>query len=301
LSALATAVCAAPKLTAVHTFDHRHADLTAAAPRGVATRLETWASGCRIVETSAGFQFDSCEPEPARDRVEEDEVTVPATVALVRDLEETAYVVACPLLDEARLRKMEKEAEKDKKNRIPDPELEADLRDCADIEAGRTFSAEVESEEMRLVIRGRQLRMRVFRVQPKERTTSTPYKPEPSKTLPHAGPDTTTTAELNPVDEPNWTPPSEPRTLRSPVMPEPSLRNPQTAKTGLRAGRLRIECKGSSADVWIDGAYYGAAPLETPLMAGKHAVVTKQDGRERTTRVELEAGDTETVDGCGGR
>ena len=225
---------------------------------------------------------------------------MPATLALFRDLDETVYLAACPVLDERRLRRLERERKKDERERTPDPELEADLRDCRDIEAGRTFSVEVDGDEIKAVVRGRQLQLRLFRVQERARTSSTPYEAPPSRgSLGHAGPPTTSApAALNPVQEPNWAPPSEPRSLSRPRPVEASLRDPSVAKTSLRSGRLRIECSAADAEVWIDGAYMGPAPISTPLPAGRHTVLAKRGAREWSVELDLKSGRSVKVDPC---
>ena len=289
----------APHPTAIYTLDHRHAELSSSAARDLRTSLETWARGCRIVESPPLFKL-RCARAPEG---EEDSEAMPATLALVRDLDEVVYLVGCPVLDDERLRRLEREQEKEENGRTPDPELEADLRDCADVEAGRTFSVEVEDDEMRAVIRGRQLRLWVHRVQPRAKTTSTPYDaPRSRGSLGHAGPPTTSEpAPLNPVQEPNWAPPAEPRSLSRPRPVKASLREPGLARTSLKAGRLRITCGAADAEIWLDGAFMGAAPIDTPLPAGTHTVVARRGRGEWTAELELQAGESETIDPCKGR
>jgi hypothetical protein len=106
------------------------------------------------------------------------------------------------------------------------------------------------------------------------------------------------TAELNPVDEPNWKPPEEPQSLARPRSPEVSLRDPSVAKTSLAAGRVRVACSSGEAEIWIDGAFMGSAPIYAPLPAGRHEIQAKREGRDAKTDIELEAGATRTVDVC---
>ena len=306
LALVAFASCIAwaePKPTAVYTLDHRHEEVTATDPRGIRNALEGWARGCRIAEGGAIYRLE-CEPPAKRRESEEDVESLPATLALFRDLEETVYLAGCPLLDEERMRRMEREGGKPEKERTRDPELEADLRDCADIETGRTFSAEVESEELRVVVRGRQLRLTLFETQPKARTTSTPYQPAPTRgSLGHAGPPTMAETGPNPASDPNWQPPSEPQASSRPRNPDASLRDPGVAKTTLRSGRVRVECGLGAAQIWIDGAFLGFAPLDAPLPAGRHSVVAKvkKDQSDLETSFELEAGQTVRIDACAER
>jgi hypothetical protein len=300
LLASASVVWAAPHPTAVYTLDHRHGEVAADSVRGIPVALESWARGCRIVDGGALYQLD-CGPAPERRPAEDEGEALPATLALLRDLDETVYLAGCPVLDEERIKRLEREASKPAEERAPDPGLEADLRDCAEIETGRTFSVEVEGDEMRAVVRGRQLRLSIYHVQPKERRTSTPYdSPATRGSLGHAGPATTATAELNPVDEPNWAPPQEPQTLARPRSAEPSLRDPGVAKTTLRSGTLRVECTGRGAEIWVDEAFLGFAPVETPVLAGRHTVKARKAGLESAGEVELKAGERLTVDLCRG-
>jgi hypothetical protein len=303
LVAFASAAWAEPKPTAVYTLDHRHEDITADDPRGLRNALDGWARGCRIVEGGAIYRLE-CEPPAKRRESEEDIESLPATLALFRDLEETVYLAACPMLDDERIRRMERESDKSKEERAVDPELEADLADCADVETGRTFTAEVEGDEMRIVIRGRQLRLILFETQPRTRTTSTPYTPAATRgSLGHAGPPTMAETGPNPAPDPAWQPPSEPPASSRPRNPEASLRDPGVAKTSLRSGRVRVECGLGAAEVWIDGAFLGSAPLDAPLPAGRHAVVakSKKDGNELETPFELDAGQTLKIDACAER
>lgn len=294
--AVAAPLTSAPLPTAVYTLDHLHGDISVSPADEIDARLESWARGCRIVPGKPFVQLD-CAPAPEPDPEAE---ALPATLALFRDLDEQIYLVGCPLFDRERIRRLERETRKEEDERTPDPELEADLRDCADVEAGRTFSVEVEDDEMRAVIRGRQLRLNVYRLQPKEQTTSTPYEAQPTRgALGHAGPPTTSApAALNPVQEPNWAPPSEPRSLVRPKLAERSLRDPGVAATSLRSARLRVACSAAAAEIWIDGAFLGAAPIYTPLPAGLHVVTAKGREREWTAEIELEAGDGKTIDPC---
>jgi hypothetical protein len=64
-----------------------------------------------------------------------------------------------------------------------------------------------------------------------------------------------------------------------------------------------VECGLGAAEVWIDGAFLGSAPLDAPLPAGRHAVVakSKKDGNELETPFELDAGQTLKIDACAER
>ncbi|MEZ5396211.1 MAG: PEGA domain-containing protein [Bryobacterales bacterium] len=287
--------------TAVHTLDHEHEEISAAEGEGLKDALDAWAKGCNIVEGGALYELE-CKPAAhlsAATADADEQRGLPVTLALFRDLDETVYLAGCPMLDEERIRRMDRDAAKPGRERKPDPQLQADLDDCREVETGRTFSAEIDGDEMRIVLRGRQLRMTLYETQPKPRTTSTPYIPTPSKgSLGHAGPPTSAAVEPNAVEPPNWSPPEEPAALVRPRAVEPSLRNPAPAKTSLRAGRLRVTCSRGDAQIWIGGAFLGAAPIDTPLPAGRHVVVARGDGFEHTAKLEIEAGETLKIDAC---
>ena len=68
--------------------------------------------------------------------------------------------------------------------------------------------------------------------------------------------------------------------------------------TSLRTGRLRVTCSRGEAQIWIGGAFLGPAPIDAPLPAGRHVVVARGEGFEHTVKLELEAGDSRTIDAC---
>jgi hypothetical protein len=61
----------------------------------------------------------------------------------------------------------------------------------------------------------------------------------------------------------------------------------------LRTGHLTVECASRQAEILIDGAYLGACPVTTLLIAGPHTVNIQQAGKAEQVRdIEIEAGKT---------
>jgi hypothetical protein len=220
------------------------------------------------------------------------------TLVLFRDLEETVYLAGCPVSQEKAVSQDHSAQNDADKSTVPegprfDPE---DLRDCSLLEAGQTFSTQVEGDTLRIVTRGRQLALRIFTVQEKPRTTDTPYVPSPSRSLDHTGPQTRRRLEgLEPQSEPRWEPP-DPRTSSGGKPSSRELSGVPPAKTSLRTGRLTIDCASRRAFVLIDGAYVGSCPATLPLIAGPHTVVIRTPGRRDQVRdIRIEGGQTRRI------
>jgi hypothetical protein len=289
---VAKALDAAPpaKLsTAVFTLDARQRVLRETQDNPLANQLAQWAAQCRmepggaIAILACPATSDALETPTQGDPSEE----VPATLALFRDLDETIYLAGCPLVEQEPAKispsgPVEPGSEKVK------PE---DLRDCRDIAAGQTFSTEVEGEEMRIVVRGRQLAFRVFEVQEKPRTTATPYVPTPSERMPPAGPSTRSERKgLEPQNEPRWDPPQ----LSAASAGKPSeskTSDVAPARTSLGTGRVTIQCPSREFVVLIDGVYIGTCPVTTTLVAGKHTLTIRPPGKaEQVREIQVRAG-----------
>ncbi len=247
-----------------------------------------WASACRI-EPSGALAVLQCSPvaEPLGADSEESSEKTPVTMALFRDLDETIYMAACPFVEEDRGPNADAGESASKK-------LEAqDLRNCLHVEAGQTFSTEIENEMLRIVVRGRQLAFRIYRVDEKPATISTPYVPTPSRRPPDVGPATTRAPKgMEPQNEPRWEPPQ----LASASSGKPSQADSpgiEVAHTSLRTGRVTIQCASREAAVLIDGAYMGTCPLTTTLVAGPHTLTVRQPGQqEQVKEASVEAGKT---------
>ena len=97
---------------------------------------------------------------------------------------------------------------------------------------------------------------------------------------------------MAPQSKPHWEPP-EVAQLSISRPSEPVRSDLPTAQTSLRTGRVGVTCDSTRAQVYVDGAYVGACPIETPLVAGRHSVAVRQPGREDWTReIRIEAGAT---------
>jgi len=210
-------------------------------------------------------------------------------LALFRDLGETIYLAGCPFAEQKPDRIAASQPAESTATKF-EPE---DLRNCFDIEAGHTFSTEVEDDLLRIVVRGRQLTFRIFEVQQKPQTISTPYVPTPSRRMPPVGPQTRSERKgLEPQTEPRWEPP-ELAAASSGAPSQTSSPGIEPAKTSLRTGRVTIQCPSREAVVIIDGAYMGNCPLTTTLVAGPHKLTVRQPGqREQVRQVRIEAGKT---------
>lgn len=285
---LGSALLAAPppKLsTAVFTLDADQRTLRDAQDNPLATQLEQWALQCRI-EPGGAIAVLTCPPDatPARNE-EEPAAEIPATLALFRDLNETIYLAGCPLVEEA---SGAATGDSEAKSERVKPE---DLRNCRDIAAGQTFSAEVEGDVLQAVVRGRQLAFRVFQVQEKPTAIDTPYVPTPSRRMPPVGPATTSQRKgLEPQTEPRWEPPE--LTAASAGKPsQPRVSDVEPARTSLQTGRLTIQCPSREFVVLIDGVYIGTCPVTTTLIAGPHTVTVRSPGEsEQIREIRIEAG-----------
>jgi hypothetical protein len=166
-----------------------------------------------------------------------------------------------------------------------------DVRDCRDIAAGQTFTTEVEGDELRVVVRGRQLSFQVFEIREKPRTTATPYIPTPSQRMPPTGPATRSERKgLEAQNEPRWDPPQ----LSAPSAGKPSeskTSDVAPARTSLGTGRVTIQCPSREFAVLIDGVYIGTCPVTTTLVAGKHTVTVRPPGKaERISEIQVRSG-----------
>ncbi len=295
LAAPAAQAAQAVQLTAVFTLDALPIRLSGEAEESLAERLEARVAECSITPGKEPLYRLDCPPEPAGP----ESPGRPATLALFRDLHETVYLAACPFFDPL-----------DKKRRRSDPDAEdieiegLEGRLCGDIEAGRAFSAEVHGDdELRIVIRGRQLRLRLYETRPRPRRISSSYTPKPSRgALGHAGPPTSSVARSAAgtalsSETPEWRPPTaEDRSRHSGgESRRAALRAPAPAKTSLRVGTLTLTCPFGT-DVWLDEAHIGACPIRMPLAAGRHELLFRRGGRTLEVReIQLEAGETLSV------
>jgi len=254
--ALGVLVCAPalaqPVLTAVHALaDHHTSRWTT--DRDAVRRI---AGVCRIVPSSPVFTLACSGAPPGEPRAGRRYFY---TVVLLRDLEENIYLAAC--------------AEPVRNTR------------CDELKAGQTFSAEVEDQTLRIVIEEEQLPMRILESRPKPVSIDSPTRGTPSQTRPSPG---------TPSNVP-WSKVSEARGSPSQVQPSSasvtsgapskvSVPDVSVAAAAPTAGRLTLYCAASQARVWVNGRLAGVAPLEIPVVPGRHAIRVQAPGHKEWTR-----------------
>ena len=259
------------------TFDYGDADSFQA-------KFQRWVRSCTIAPAGDLFALRCPPARPPRRSEEDSAELIRASLALFRDLDETLYLTGCPLLENrSALRWAERHG--DERERIVasaativSPE---DARDCEDVTQGKTFTTEVEQAILKIVIRGRQLPFSLFEVRPKERTISSPYEPAPSRRPGALGPPTANPppAALPPPAEPSYFPPPIENLSGGRPSARASADGP-LAETSLRTGRLVVYCASSQAQVYVDDEYFGACPVQLPLLEGQHSVLVRRPNRK---------------------
>jgi hypothetical protein len=291
LVAPALVAAPAPKLaTAVFTLDAEQRLLVDAQDKPLADQLARWASECSI-EPRGAIAVLTCRPAEPHEDEADPAATIPATLALFRDLDETIYLAGCPWVEPDTTATIASQPDKAKETVKPE-----DIRDCRDIAAGQTFSAEAEDGRLRIVLRGRQLALRIFETQEKPQSIDTPYVPTPARRMPRIGPQTTGERKgLEPQNEPRWEPPQ-------PVAPsagkpsQPRVSNVDPAHTSLRTGRVTIQCPSREYVVVLDDVYMGTCPVTTTLLAGPHTLTIRKPGKaEEVREFRIEAGETQRM------
>ena len=287
--------------TAVFTLDAEYTEFTDVPGKSLGAQFQAWARSCEIVPHENLFRLE-CPPPPraaSRRAARDDPEAVKASLVLFRDLDEIAYLAGCPVFEKKsaereRNRRRDRARKKRPREAISGGVDEIQKRDCRDLAAGQTFSTELERDRLKIVVRGRQLPLTLFEVRPPRVRNSSPYEPKPSHlrralgTLSARGSD----RQLPPPAAPEFRPP--PLGRQSPGRPStaPPVDAP-TAKTSLRTGHLALKCPSSQTAVYVDNAYYGACPVELPLVVGRHSVTVKQQGRDDWVRdFEITAGQT---------
>ena len=144
---------------------------------------------------------------------------------------------------------------------------------------------EVEDDELRILIRGRQLPFTVFGYHPKDKPIGAHDEPPITTSAPRIGP-------VPRVDK-NGIPRTEPPLWHLP----PAKAIARSARLSgqdepLRTGRFVVSC-AAPTPVYVDGAYMGICPLDMPLIAGPHTMTTKRrGGADRVRGFRMEAGKT---------
>lgn len=262
-------------------------------------QFRQWAEGCKLVPKGP-LHVLQCPDVPAEAPGNPEQVTV--AVALFRDLNEVLYVAGCPRIEDPARTAVASDAldiaapeapeakgkeESEVGLRLPD------TRDCLRLEAGQTFSAEVDIAEIRIVLRGRQLPLTLLEARPKLLALGDPRSPKISANSPTSRPaGGIDPSQLPEQPEPKWSPPPLRAGTGTVAKAGPGTGVPG-AKTDLRAGRFVIECAQGPAQVYIDDAYMGACPVDTPLIAGEHEVTVRVLNQEDWVReFRVEAGET---------
>ncbi len=261
--------------TAAFTLDVKRREFVHSRDKPIDEQMRGWAETCSVQPRGPLFTL-RCRPAPLARRESSlpEPDAIEAALVLFRDRDEVLYVAGCPAIDEPAEvgpeRGTSRPDEPLRRSRsVPKAVAEQDQRDCAAIAQGRTFTTQIEHDVMKIVIRGRQLSLTIFDVQPREITTGSPYELKPARTRAStaSGALPVSARAPEPGAEPEFRPPplneqSEGRPSRR------SLNGAPTAKTSLQTGRLVIECASSRAAVYVDDAYYGSCPLELPCGRG---------------------------------
>jgi hypothetical protein len=181
-------------------------------------------------------------------------------VVLFRDLEENLYVAACA----------------------------AATRDtrCNDLKAGQTFPAETEDQTIRVVIDQEQLSLRILEFRPKPTSIDSPTPGTPSQVKPSPGaPSAPSWSNLPPSSgTPSQVEPSR-VSIASGAPSKVSISEVSIAVGPPNSGKLNLYCAAPQARVFIDGKLAGPAPLEIPVIPGRHTVQVRAPGLADWTRV----------------
>ena len=282
--------------SAVFTLDVERGRFFSGTTTPLDIQFDRWVRRCRIAAGGALYVL-TCPPVEARvrsfhgDRAPQ---SVDVSLALLRDLDEAVYLAGCLSIEE--LKKIEQSAQDKPDNRRrgrrnsdtrqeEKEAAEATQRDCGDVAPGQTFSMEVEDEELRILIRGRQLPFTIFGYHPKDKPIGAYDEPPITTSAPRIGP-------VPRVDE-NGVPRTEPPLWRLPPAKAIAHSSRLTGQDEpLRTGRFVVAC-AVPTPVYVDGAYMGICPLDIPLIAGPHTMTAKRpDGADRVRGFRMEAGKT---------
>lgn len=181
------------------------------------------------------------------------------SVVLLRDLEENLYLAAC-----AGATRQER---------------------CNDLRAGQTFSAELEEQTIRVVIDQEQLALRVLEHRPKPVSIDSPTEGTPSQVRPAPGtpslvswsrppPSSATASQVRPSEAP----------VSAGAPSRVSVSEVSVAVAAPTSGRLILYCDHPQARVFVDGKLVGTAPLETPVLPGRHLVRVTAPGQREWSR-----------------
>jgi hypothetical protein len=69
-----------------------------------------------------------------------------------------------------------------------------------------------------------------------------------------------------------------------------------TAVASPASARLYLYCENGAAEVYLDDQPMGTAPLETPVLPGRHTIIVKVEGMESwIRRIDFPAGQTTRI------
>ncbi|MBI3695178.1 MAG: PEGA domain-containing protein [Acidobacteria bacterium] len=175
------------------------------------------------------------------------------SVVLFRDLDETLYLAACSSLFRESM--------------------------CDLLRAGQTFSAEVEEQTIRVVIRDEQLPLRILDRRPKPITVDSPAKGAPSNVKPSTG--TPSVISHSRVSETKGTPSVIRPSDVSAAVAAPSSAAPSQASTAVASStgaRLYVYSSNGAARVFLDDQFVGRSPVDVPVVPGRHTIVVRAPG-----------------------
>jgi len=169
------------------------------------------------------------------------------SVVLFRDLEENLYLTACA----------------------------APSRDtrCNELQPGQTFSAELEEQTVRIVVDQEQLPLRLLESRPKPRTIDSPTEGTPSQVRPTPGtPSVVSWSRIPPAagSPSQVTPSAASVTVGAPS--QAPVSEVSTAVAAPTSSRLILYCATPEARVFVDGKLAGTAPIELPVLPGRHTI-----------------------------
>ena len=174
LGAVASLAAPAGRPTAVFTLDAQYSEFADVPGKSLKAQFQSWALTCDIVPHEGVFLLDCPPPLSAEHRREtlDDSEAVQASLVLFRDLDEVVYLAGCPVFEKE---SAESERDRRREQALAEPAEkpspfgvdERDARDCRELAAGHTFSTEVERDSLKIVVRGRQLALTLFRVRPR--------------------------------------------------------------------------------------------------------------------------------------
>ncbi len=226
------------------------------------------AGSCAIAPADSSFTLNCQSPSPPKRRSGR---RYYYSIVLFQDLNDTVYLAACY----------------------------AGAREsrCGDLKEGQTFPAEVQDRNIRIVMRGEQLPLRILETRPRPVSIDSPTSGTPSEVRPSAG-----TPSRAPYSNVPFTAGTPSNVRSSDVPPSPGspsnvpLSQVSPSIASAFGARLYVYCDNGAAQVSVDGQVVGRPPLEIPLPPGRHTVVVQAHGYPSWVRqVDVPAGQTTRI------